>query len=193
MYNYQYMKLRRGYTITARDDWAQTQRRTTFASLRVGDTFTMGDNRLLIKVNATQAATRDGSLTEMYDEYRVEYFGPVSVRHVDAFTRAYLECAEWADADEDQIPEGYEGFSAESIAEAFAECIDFQRDNAKALAATGASDEQHGHDFWLTRNGHGAGFWDRGYPGKLGKHLTDKAHVYGERYVTAYNGKLFIG
>jgi hypothetical protein len=26
---------------------------------------------------------------------------------------------------------------------------------------------QVGHDFWLTRNRHGAGFWDRGY-GKLG-------------------------
>lgn len=25
----------------------------------------------------------------------------------------------------------------------------------------GWDDEQIGHDFWLTRNGHGAGFWDR--------------------------------
>ena len=36
-----------------------------------------------------------------------------------------------------------------------------------------------GHDFWLTRNGHGAGFWDRGL-GEAGKKLTDAAHAFGE-------------
>jgi hypothetical protein len=38
---------------------------------------------------------------------------------------------------------------------------------------------QVGHDFALTRNRHGAGFWDRGY-GKLGDVLTDRSHTYGE-------------
>jgi len=38
--------------------------------------------------------------------------------------------------------------------------------------------EQLGHDFWLTRNRHGAGFWDRGL-GELGKQLTDLARSYG--------------
>ena len=36
-----------------------------------------------------------------------------------------------------------------------------------------------GHDFALTRNGHGAGFWDRGL-GALGDRLSDAAKVYGE-------------
>ena len=36
-----------------------------------------------------------------------------------------------------------------------------------------------GHDFALTRNGHGAGFWDRGL-GDLGDRLADAARVYGE-------------
>ena len=40
------------------------------------------------------------------------------------------------------------------------------------------SDEQIAHDFWLTRNGHGVGFWDRGL-GKLGDLLTDAAKTYG--------------
>jgi hypothetical protein len=46
------------------------------------------------------------------------------------------------------------------------------------------SDEQAGHDFWLTRNGHGAGFWDRHSKGRgrtIGKVLTDASHVAGER------------
>lgn len=38
---------------------------------------------------------------------------------------------------------------------------------------------QVGHDFWLTRNGHGAGFWDRGL-GALGDELTKRCKPYGE-------------
>lgn len=36
-----------------------------------------------------------------------------------------------------------------------------------------------GHDFWLTRCGHGAGFWDRGL-GEVGDKLTNAAQVFGE-------------
>jgi hypothetical protein len=36
------------------------------------------------------------------------------------------------------------------------------------------------HDFWLTRNGHGAGFWDGDYPKKLGEQLTELAHTFRE-------------
>lgn len=43
---------------------------------------------------------------------------------------------------------------------------------------------QVGHDFWLTRNGHGTGFWDRYYgpnpAAELGDYLTTCAHRYGE-------------
>lgn len=40
------------------------------------------------------------------------------------------------------------------------------------------SPEQMVHDFHLTRNGHGAGFWDRGL-GELGDTLTDLAKTFG--------------
>ena len=40
-----------------------------------------------------------------------------------------------------------------------------------------------GHDYWLTRNGHGTGFWDRDLPGDLGRILTDEAHADGEAYL----------
>lgn len=36
-----------------------------------------------------------------------------------------------------------------------------------------------GHDFWLTRRGHGAGFWDRGL-GDLGKRLSEAANACGD-------------
>lgn len=41
---------------------------------------------------------------------------------------------------------------------------------------------QAGHDFALTRNHHGAGFWDRGL-GRIGDMLTDEAHAYGSHYI----------
>lgn len=37
---------------------------------------------------------------------------------------------------------------------------------------------QFGHDFWLTRNGHGAGFWDRGL-GEFGDILSKWADTFG--------------
>lgn len=36
-----------------------------------------------------------------------------------------------------------------------------------------------GHDFWLTRCGHGAGFWDGDWPEPQGEHLSDAARKCG--------------
>ncbi len=48
----------------------------------------------------------------------------------------------------------------------------------------GWTPEQLGHDFWLTRNGHGAGFWDRYYDNgeaeEMGNVLTRLSKPYGE-------------
>jgi hypothetical protein len=41
---------------------------------------------------------------------------------------------------------------------------------------------QLGHDFWLTRNNHGAGFWDRGL-GEIGEKLTEIAQSFKECHV----------
>ena len=41
-----------------------------------------------------------------------------------------------------------------------------------------------GHDFMLTRNGHGAGFWDRGL-GELGDRLSKASGPYGEQSIEA--------
>lgn len=80
----------------------------------------------------------------------------------------YLEAAEWP---EDQEP------SADFIAEATKDCADF-------IAQCGEielSDSSIGHDFWLTRNGHGAGFWDRKI--ERGEELTELCKEFGEHYM----------
>lgn len=91
-------------------------------------------------------------------------------RDVDEFTRAYIVCALWTF--DDDAPSGdYEAsgrpeivwtnLSDETLARMIADCVKFQIENAAALSGYPASDA--GHDFWLTRNGHGCGFWENDF------------------------------
>jgi hypothetical protein len=67
----------------------------------------------------------------------------------------------------------------------FKQIVAFVNDDAVLadLEATGQSLGQCGHDFILTRNHHGAGFWDRGY-GEAGRRLTAAAQAFGEVHAT---------
>jgi hypothetical protein len=42
------------------------------------------------------------------------------------------------------------------------------------------ADEMAGHDFWLTRNDHGAGFWDGSWNKAVGDKLTTAAMTFHE-------------
>jgi hypothetical protein len=46
-----------------------------------------------------------------------------------------------------------------------------------AKVADEVDSERGGHDFWLTRNRHGAGFWDGDW--ERGAELTKAAHTFG--------------
>jgi hypothetical protein len=103
---------------------------------------------------------------------------------LDAFFDAYLECALWSSNDE-STPEGGrpldDNYYVDDIPQDVrdrlrAECADFIEANATDLATIDPF--QAGHDFWLTRNGHGAGFWDRGL-GAIGRRLTEACRPYG--------------
>jgi hypothetical protein len=66
----------------------------------------------------------------------------------------------------------------------YADCADFKKANRDDLETIDS--EIAGINFWLTRNGHGAGFWDLGL-GAIGQRLTDAAHVYGESDLYSYD------
>jgi hypothetical protein len=69
---------------------------------------------------------------------------------------SYLECALWtAEIDSRTIFE-VDNRSKETAKKDIAKFLRL----ANGLFADMTA-EQIGHDFWLTRNGHGAGFWDR--------------------------------
>lgn len=120
---------------------------------------------------------------------------------LDDFTHAFLVCALWSSTDwsrddgGDPLDDNYDVDDIDKTCrEALAEeCADFCEANAEDLAESGGSAEQAGHDFWLTRNGHGAGFWDRGY-GAVWDRLTKASKVYGsvDLYV-GDDGKVYAG
>lgn len=75
-------------------------------------------------------------------------------------------------------------FTPEAEAEISQECNDFlSQDGVIGLIESVLSDsydsEYAGHDFLLTRSGHGAGFWDRGF-GEAGDKLSDLSRPFGD-------------
>jgi len=111
------------------------------------------------------------------------------------FVEAYVMCALWSSVDEEGLPLDdqfdIEDIAPESLIEMTRDCEAFQESEGADLERAG-EDSQNGQDFWLTRNGHGAGFWDRGY-GEVGRRLTEAAHVWGSSNLyIGYDGKLHI-
>lgn len=101
---------------------------------------------------------------------------------LDAFTRGYIGAALQL-ADEELGDDAfYEKLHVDTISDMIEDCRAFQAENAADLGEYydhGLDEEQAGIDFWLTRNGHGAGFWDRG-AGDAGKRLSAASKKYGE-------------
>jgi len=96
------------------------------------------------------------------------------------FLNGYLECAAWADAPEEKT---HLEFKKSAVVEAEKDCRKFF--NAHHNSIPKDSFPQAGHDFWLTRNHHGAGFWDREeiYGKETATHLTTLSHAFGECHI----------
>ena len=99
---------------------------------------------------------------------------------LDAFTLGFIECLLWQATDDNGEPldmYSIDDIDESGLAEIVQDCADFQEVHADLLDQAG-DDSQNGHDFCLTRNGHGTGFWDRGY-GAVGDELSDACKPYG--------------
>ena len=108
---------------------------------------------------------------------------------LDEFTLAYIDCALWSSTGEDGGPlddkYGRCDIAPETFAIMVCDCEKFQADNEvdltmaeyKGVPCNNA--DVAGHDFWLTRNHHGSGFWDGELEEKLGERLTKAAQLFG--------------
>ena len=115
---------------------------------------------------------------------------------VEAFVRGYVAAALWAsvpldeDADDDRALDA-RGFTARDIApdSMFAaenDCRAFVTDNWATLREVlddSYTERDAGQDFFLSRNGHGAGFFDRG-SSSCWNDLQRAAKVWGETHAT---------
>jgi hypothetical protein len=83
----------------------------------------------------------------------------------DDFLLGYLDCAEWL-LNEEIDRSKISGWSQQALKRAAEDCASFERANKALLAQyyeiSGRDRASAGHDFYLSRNGHGAGFFDRG-------------------------------
>lgn len=95
------------------------------------------------------------------------------------FIQSYAGTALWSSTDADGHP--LDEYDVDDIDEGTFkqmedDCIAFCDQNYDDIS----SDlEQAGHDFWLTRNGHGAGFWDGDWGDELGDKLTAASKAFG--------------
>ena len=83
----------------------------------------------------------------------------------------------------DELANGYENFGADSQERIDKDCKDFLEKALKFIPED--SFGQAGHDFALTRNEHGAGFWDREdeYGQDAAEKLNNIATSFGEVYL----------
>lgn len=118
---------------------------------------------------------------------------------LDEFTLQYLVTALWSSNDE-STPEGGEPFdrnytiediASSTIEQAVRDCKAFLIEAATILA--GYDLETAGHDFWLTRNHHGAGFWDGDYGKEDGDKLTELSQKFRELSpILGDDGKIYF-
>jgi len=112
----------------------------------------------------------------------------------DTFFHHYLTAALWSSNDDKNQPLDH-NYSFEDIDK---ESYNKLKEEAKRFFDETYDMISHnlkgaGHDFWLTRNGHGAGFWDGDWHDDIGDKLTEISKKYHE--IDLYvgdDGKLYI-
>jgi hypothetical protein len=118
-------------------------------------------------------------------------------RMLDAVVAAYIEAIYFTETGGEDQPAKDMPLTLGSYLDCVAQCAAFMVECDKAgllcdYINANRTMESFGHDFWLTRNRHGAGFWDRGL-GELGNQLSGRAKMCGSVNVDADdNGEICV-
>lgn len=125
------------------------------------------------------------------------------MNELDEFQKAYIEAALWTGVDDPDGPDNdpavydlpFERIEEETAREMMLHCDvfrlivgePFQEEMLTRPRGKWPVESLAGHDFWLTRNGTGAGFWDGDWEGmnpkygeEWGETLAWIAHMFGE-------------
>ena len=104
---------------------------------------------------------------------------------LEQFTTAAIEALYFTDTGEGDQPSVDAELGSETRLNLEADCRSFWHrfgcfvDAAECSRGEYSKAAQAGHDFWLTRNGHGAGFWDGGWCDTYADMLTKGSEGYG--------------
>ena len=123
---------------------------------------------------------------------------------LDQFTRAYIEAALWSSTDDADRPmdDNYSvaDLAPETLERMVADCARFQTEHADYITDDNPvyqtkwdATDMAGHDFWLTRNGHGCGFWDGDWTEPAASIMTEASRKYGEcSLYVGDDGRLYL-
>lgn len=114
-----------------------------------------------------------------------------------AVLTSYIQCALWSSTDEhdNNLDDKYSELDMDlKTVEKMKEDVEkFVKEAKDAIIDSGISESQLGHDFWLTRNGHGAGFWDRGFEKSVSDEFCRICKKFGSCYLyVGDDGKIYI-
>jgi len=134
--------------------------------------------------------------------------GAVSEKELEDFMQGYLVTMLWSSTDESDesggnpLDDNYSvsDISDESFVQARAACESFLSKYGEVIEraelsrnSDGSKMFSAGHDFWLTRNGHGAGFWDGDWSEPEATVLTKGCKEFGEAHpYVGDDGKVYI-
>lgn len=101
------------------------------------------------------------------------------MKGLQEFFDSYVETALWSSTDEDgESLDIYDSSDIDqrSLDSMMKDAESFLEANKKDI---GSKYSRAGHDFFLTRNKHGAGFWDGDWAEPAATRLTKESHAYG--------------
>jgi hypothetical protein len=122
--------------------------------------------------------------------------------YLDEFYRQYMDTALWSSNDESNERGGepmdrhynVTHFTAKTRAAMKRDCQKFVAENWDTLQwarAKGLEAGSAGHNFWLSRNGHGANFLDRDELGDLAEQLMDASKKFHEVNLYVHRGHIY--
>jgi len=100
------------------------------------------------------------------------------------FKQQYITTALWSSTDNSEPNGGYPldknytqfDIAPETLMQMLDDCTRFYEANSHILVEN--DDSRAGHDFWLSRNGHGAGYFDGDWP-EHGDTLQEASRAFG--------------
>lgn len=115
---------------------------------------------------------------------------------LDTFTRSYVEAALFTSHDDsgertggEPLDRNYDAddIAPETLAEMASDCRKFQEENESWLTEENyvaqseySAEDMAGYHFWLTRNGHGSGFWNGDWSDEANEAMTKASKAFGE-------------